>query len=148
MHFWTGTATSRRADCLIFKILGGVILKLKRQDHVRRRTISSCCSAPYSCQVKLMISPKQRAKPKTSARKTGRSMPPYLSGIVAYEVDQTVTFHCSFMKFHFPVTIFFLLPSSPCLKLPWWRHDNVTSTSFKLKLKMNLKIFLRPPNRI
>jgi len=27
------------------------------------------------CQVKLILSPKQRAKPKTSARRTGRSMP-------------------------------------------------------------------------
>jgi hypothetical protein len=28
-----------------------------------------------SSQVKLILSPKQRAKPKTSARKTGKSMP-------------------------------------------------------------------------
>ena len=34
------------------------------------------------------------------------------------------------------------------LQLSWWRHDDATPTSFKLKLKTDLKIVLRRANRI
>ena len=34
------------------------------------------------------------------------------------------------------------------LQLSWWCHGSATSTSFKLKSKMDLKIFLRPANCI
>jgi hypothetical protein len=63
------TATTKKLDFKNSHITSVGAIYSDMRPHFRR------CPASASSQVKLILSPMQRAKPKTSARKTGRSMP-------------------------------------------------------------------------
>ena len=65
--------------------------------------------------------------------------PPYLSWIVTYEDDQAAIFHSGLRWSIFRPQKHFC--SRLHLQLLWWRHYIATSTSFKLKLKLDLKYF-------
>ena len=66
------------------------------------------------------------------------SKPPYLSRIASYEDDQVVIYHRIFSPIRFPVSNIFLafIFTFNCVLQ---RHDDVTSSSVKLKLKTDPK---------